>query len=893
VEPNRKRASLISSLVILSLVVVQASDHRARLGASRTLSLPANAILDEHAQPLIASSGKVGFVSSVTGGSIISFSLSSGGVLSSISVGETIGPISMIEATGRRLIAAPAVNDPSHDHPATISIIDATSAKRLELKSLLFLPGGASITPATRALLTGDGRFCLIASSFDEPALFSFDVETGQVVSRIPLIGRPSEIALYDRGGRPRMLAVASGVSSSLTMIKIDDQGGLSEAASFSPAGARFDESNNPAFSADGRTLYIAAAIGDQVYAIDAESGIQLDSVAVASPHRITVARASDGSEMVAATRIRRPNNEKPGGVTVIKYVNHQLALKTEFTPPQGIEFSRANNVAFTTDAALAFVGSSTGMLFAFSTESGELESYQAIGSELRRLALSEKTRTVAAVRSSLSGDEVVIISFDVVDSDDADPSAPIIESLSPSEVEQGRLKNLRLVVVGSNFTEGASLLVNGAETAADLARNGRALETKLPKSFFNQVTAINVQVKGANGALSQPKELHVIRPGVPVIDKIKPAEVAGPSDSFLLKVTGSNFRASSAIAVGDKTLSTRQVNQNTLQALVPADLGRSVGELKVRIIDMAMSDLISTNYKDLIIYGPRITELKPAVEAIVAGDPKFVLRVRGDNFRSGSQVEMNGRLIPGDRILHTGRSLIKLVVPSEFFQDSGKLRLIVRNPGGAMSEAMELDVRAPEIQAFTPGKVFAGLPSVRVDIRGQNFRRRARVYVGKGSDLNFRVERRHVRFRNSTHIIVNLNNDLNKLLAQPGKLQFNVVNPNDEDGVSSEKTPLDVVGPTIADAVIESLKDDEKYSRVVIDGENFRKGAMVEFIINDMVFIQKAPDKLKNESLSVIVRTKLIEGMGADNFQVRVVNPGDVQSTPFQPRNGVNAREN
>lgn len=888
-KPNRKPASLISCLVILSLVVVQASDHRARLGGTRTLSLPAHAILDEHAQPLIASSGKVGFVSSITGGSVISFSLSSGKVLSSMVVGESVAPISMIETAGRRLIAAPAANDPSHDHPATVSIIDATSAKRLELKSLLFLPGDASITPSTRALLTSDGRFCLIASSFGEPTLFSFDVETGQVAAKLSLVGRPSEIALYDKGGK-RTLAVASAVSSNLSIIKISEQGGLSEAASFSPAGASFEESNNPAFSADGRTVYIAAATGDQLYAIDAESGIQLDSAALTSPQRISVAQSSDGIEMVAATRIRRPNNDKPGGVTIIRNANNQLAVKTEFTPPEGIEFSRANNVAFTADAAIAFIGSSTGMLFAFSTESGELESYQSIGSELRRVALSEKTRTVAAVRSSLSGDEVVILSFDVVDSDGTDPDAPIIETLSPSEVEQGRLKNLRLVVVGRNFTEGASLIIRGIETAADLTRKGRALEAKLPKAWFNDVTAISVQVKGANGALSEPKELHVIRPGDPVIEKIKPTEVAGPSDSFTLKVTGSNFRVSSAVVVGGETLNTQQIGTNRLQAVVPAELARSVGQLKVFVKDLAVPGLVS-NPQNLLVYGPRITEVKPAVDKIVAGDPKFELRIKGENFRPGSQVELNSEVISADRTRHSGRSLIRLVVPQRLFQEAGKLRVIVRNPepGGAASEAVELDVHAPEIQEFTPGKIFAGLTSVKVEIRGQNFRRRARVYVGNSSvdDMDFRVRRQHVRFRSSTRMIVSLSGDFSKLLAQPGQLQFNVVNPNEGDGVSSKTTALEVVGPTISAVLIKALEDDEKFSRVVIEGANFRKGAIVEFIKNgDMVFIQQPPDKLKDDKLAVTVRTKKIHDMGS--FQVRVVNPGNVKSPPAQPRSGL-----
>jgi hypothetical protein len=165
-------------------------------------------------------------------------------------------------------------------------------------------------------------------------------------------------------------------------------------------------------------------------------------------------------------------------------------------------------------------------------------------------------------------------------------------------------------------------------------------------------------------------------------------------------------------------------------------------------------------------------------------------------------------------------------------------------------------------------------------------------VYVGNGSNLNVQVPKQRVRFRSSTRIIVNINEDLNKLLAQPGQLQFNVVNPNAGDGVSSERAPLDVVGPTISDAGIEPLKDDEKHSRVVIDGANFRRGAFVEFIKrddkgDDLVFVQKTPAKFKEHRLTVIVRTRLIEGMGIDDFQVRVVNPGSVKSRLFKPRGG------
>jgi WD40 repeat protein len=881
VKPDRKLATLISCLLVLSFVVVQASDRHARLGQTRSFSLPASTILDENAQPIIASSGKVGFISSVTGGAVISFSVSSGKMLSSINVGETVGPISLIETAGGRLIAVPAANDPGKDAPATVSIIDATSAKRLSLKSLLFLPPKAVITPATRALLTSDGRFCLVASSFDEPTLFSFDVETGQVVSELKLDASPSEIALFD-DGKQRKVAITSARASSLSTIKVDEQGALSSLASFTPAGARFDEANNPVFGGDGQVIYIAAATGNQLYLVDADSGIQLDSISVPAPQRIAVARGADNTELIAATNIRRPDNDKRG-VVIIKSQHGRLFARAEFAPPEGIEFSRANNVAFTGDASIAFVGSTTGVLFAFNTETGALESYQAVGSELRRVALSEKAQAVTAVRSSQNGDEVVIINFDLVNPDELDPTSPVIENLLPAEVEQGRMKNLTLVVTGQRFTEGASVIVNGAEMAAELAQNGRALETKLPRALFDQVSTVSIQVKNAGGTLSQPRELKVVRPGAPIIEKISPSEVAGPTGQFLLRVSGQNFRASSTVFVAGQALNTQLVGTHALQAVVPADLARSPGQIKVLVRDLAVSDLVSANYKDLTIYGPRITELSPTVNQVVAGDGDFTLWIRGQNFRSGAQVEINGQQAPESAIHYAGRSAIRVAVPKSFIQDAGKLSFVVRNPEGSASEAGEIDVHAPQIVKFSQKKVVAGIPGARIEIRGQNFRRGARVYVGNGGDMNVLLGKRQVRFRNSTHIAVTLTGELNKLLAQPGTLQFNVVNPNDGDGVSSKKGELDVVGPNIASAEIQPVANDDRARRMVIEGANFRKGAMVEFVKGDAVVRQQLPETMKGDRVTVVLAARTIDAMG--DFQVRVVNPGNVASTSFRPQ--------
>lgn len=867
---------VISLLLAMSLVVAQGNDQKTRLTQRRSVTLPASSVLDKNAQALIASSGKVGFVASVTDGTLVSFSMTTGRTLSTVSVGETLGSISMVESGGRRLIAVPAANDPAGGTPATVSIIDATRSKRLELKSLLVLPRDSVITPGTSAIMTRDGRFCLIASSFDVPTLYLFDVESGQMASHLALIGRPSELALYDDQGQ-RMLAVASAAGNNLAIIRIDEQGRMVSNANFSPSIAQFDDANNPAFSSDGRLIYIAASTGDRLFAIDSGSAIIIDSISIPSPERITVAQGPDGIQMIAATRIRRPSNSKPGGVTIIENRDGLLSSRSEFTPPDGIDFALANNVVFTDDASIAFVGSTSGFLFAFNTGSGELESHQEIGSEIRRVALSEKTRSIAAVRSSSSGDEVSIINFDVVASAETNRSAPSIELVSPEVVEQGRARNLKLLVTGKNFTEGCSLLVNGVEMGADLVRRGSALETTLPKALFNQVASIGVVVKGADGVMSQPREFRVVRPDAPMIDRISPAEVPGPSKPFTLRVQGKNFRASSALIVGGRPLDTRQIGSHMLQATVPADIANTVRAegLRVQVKDLAVPDLVSVNEKELSIFGPQVTELRTTVATIVAGAPSFGLRIAGKNFREGAQVELNvnGEGFTAVDVRRLGSGVVRLTVPTHIFQESGSLMVVVRNPDGSKSDPQELKVRAPEITGFAQKRVFAGSSDVRIDILGHNFRRNARVYAG-----NARIENKHVRFRTSSRLTVTLTGDLNRLLEKPDLLRFQVVNPNNADGVPSLNNALAVVAPEIADASIQTLTDDSSQVRVVISGANFRDGSMVEVFkvgMDDAPVLQLKPAALTDKRLIVLVSAKKLERLGS--FRIRVVNPGTV----------------
>jgi hypothetical protein len=272
----------------------------------------------------------------------------------------------------------------------------------------------------------------------------------------------------------------------------------------------------------------------------------------------------------------------------------------------------------------------------------------------------------------------------------------------------------------------------------------------------------------------------------------------------------------------------------------------------------------------------------------IVAGDGRLSLSITGSNFREGVEVLVGGAVMPAERVRRVSSSRITLSVPPELTQESGTLPVLVRNPEGGVSGTAILPVRAPEITRFRPGKLFAGSSNVAVDIRGKNFRERARVYVGDGEQLNFPVERQHVRFRNSTRLVVTLTDDLNRLLTRPGAIKFQVVNPNQAEGVRSEDRAINVVGPQISDARVEALEGDDSRVLLVIEGANFRKGAIVEFFKPGMAnapISQLVPVDLKSRRISVMVGVRKIERLGS--FSVRIVNQGTapVASELFQPR--------
>jgi hypothetical protein len=457
-----KRIVLAILQSVLAVTCAFASDNHKKLSEPRIVQLPSDAVIEQCSVPVITSGGDVAFVSSVMSGALICFSVSSGKVLSSVSFGQVAGLVSMVEVDKRKLIALPNANDPGRGHPATISIIDAVEPEHPERVALVELPVEAHLTPTTRAQLTSDGRFGVVASSFNPPQLFSFSAETGKIVSTVNLPGWPSEIAMFDgrKTNSSSLIAIVSPEANSLSMVKLDQSGKLTVGKTFTHVGVRFDVSNNPAFSCDGGIVYAAYAEGEYLFAIDSQSGKALGLTRLSSaPHHITVTKDQTGADMIAVTRIGNAT-KKSSGVTILSYERGQFSVKSEFTPPDDIQFSRVSNVVFEGDASVAMIAAKGGLVFSFNTKSGELESYKSIGNDVRGFAINNTTHTLVGVRSTSKSDEIAVIGLELPDPKVSSASAPRVISKTAPEIRKVSTDatQLRVTIEGVNFNKGTTV---------------------------------------------------------------------------------------------------------------------------------------------------------------------------------------------------------------------------------------------------------------------------------------------------------------------------------------------------------------------------------------------------------------------------------------------------
>ena len=501
------------------------------LTKARLISLPPDVIVEQGGSPVLSSDGNTGFVSSVMNGSLLSFNVSSNKVLASVSFGEIAGLVSMMELNGRRIITLPA-SFTDRGRAPVVNIIDATDPSQLARKALVVLPVDARITPVTRALLTRDGRFGVIASTFGKSALFAFELETGKIVSELGIPGGPAQLSLYDgtSTNQDSLIAVVGVDASSLAIIKLDRSGQLTQRTVFKPHEMKFEVPNNPVFSSDGRLLYVAAAKGEHVFALDTEKGSVLGMMKLASaPYVLSVKREASGIDLLGVTHLGQPPNRKASGVSILSSNKGQLTLKSEFSLPEGIHLSPVSNLLFHPSNPVAYVGTSNGIVFSVSTETGESVGHQIVGGEFRALELSKSGDAVIVVRSTVKTDQIAVFGLKPTAFPQEYAStrdrvvAPQISSVKVDESQQG------LVIEGDNFKEGlvVELLRDGKTVSqySPVTVADKRLLVLLPREKFENLGELGVRLT------------QISRISSPIVAVDLPRPVAPPASAPVLAV--------------------------------------------------------------------------------------------------------------------------------------------------------------------------------------------------------------------------------------------------------------------------------------------------------------------------------------------------------------------
>jgi len=250
---------------------------------------------------------------------------------------------------------------------------------------------------------------------------------------------------------------------------------------------------------------------------------------------------------------------------------------------------------------------------------------------------------------------------------------------------------------------------------------------------------------------------------------------------------------------------------------------------------------------------------------------------IKGQNFRDAARVRVDNTRLDFGSVTVLNRGLIKVSVPASLIDNAGSLPVVVVNGDGSESNAVNLDTAAPEIQGLEPGQLIAGIGDSKVAISGSNFRRHLGVKVGKTGD-----QLRHlpVHFVSDSRIVVTLDSGL---VSQPGSLTFQVVNPGKHGGVPSTTKDLQLLGPNITDAQLGA--SGSKKELLTITGSSFLQGSKVQFLKDGDIQFEHQPTTIKHDRIVLEIKTSALEGLGAD-YNVRVVNPGEIPSNQFQPHN-------
>ena len=293
-------------------------------------------------------------------------------------------------------------------------------------------------------------------------------------------------------------------------------------------------------------------------------------------------------------------------------------------------------------------------------------------------------------------------------------PGIPSLASLSPNGVSAGA-NAFTLTVAGSNFTNGASVLWNGAALASTFV-SATQLTAAVPASLVQSAAGVSITVANAGGSPSAAVTF-TIHPPPPALSAISPVSATAGSPAFTLAITAANCAAGCVAQWNGTPLTTTVVSATALTAAVPANFIVSPATAVIRLVN---SEGAGSNSANFAINPAAATLTAVSPTSLTPGPAAVTLTLAGRNFAAGSIVLWSGTPLATSFVSATQ---LTASVPTALLIGLSAT-VTVSSPGGAVSNGLPIAINAPQpsIASLAPSSIAAGAGSFSLNVSGQNF---------------------------------------------------------------------------------------------------------------------------------------------------------------------------
>ncbi len=225
-------------------------------------------------------------------------------------------------------------------------------------------------------------------------------------------------------------------------------------------------------------------------------------------------------------------------------------------------------------------------------------------------------------------------------------PVAPVLNSLTPSQIDPPATDPTKITLTGLNFAAGCGAYFDGVAVPTTIISNSTA-EILVPASMLPGNSAHTVKIGYVSQGIWSNEKVFIVTPPPPFISSLSPVTItsAQAADGETVTITGGYFLTAPTVAVDGVSKASTFVSASSITvALAAADLATGDHTVKVTNTDGKSSNVMTLTVEPPAPPAdPTLTSLTPAsINRQMMADPTIVV-LKGTNFRDGMVAKIDG----------------------------------------------------------------------------------------------------------------------------------------------------------------------------------------------------------------------------------------------------------